>query len=166
MCLPKSLQYEIKCFITIKWVYSLFSFSITSAWCCKPGTQGKEACWTCHNNRLSDIIISGETLRRKSWLQFYFTSPKTAEIICFRCTTTTTHSFPATNFGCHRNPVWSSALKLNSGTQWWLFITSKYQQYYFILFFDAPLKTNFHFWTCSKRFTNYYNWKGYCYLPF
>lgn len=114
---------------TIKQVLSPLLFSTSLSTISALGA-GNRACWTCHCDLLSAMIISGETARRKCWLQFYFTNPKTAEIIYFCCKTTThTHSSPATNFGCHRNPASPSALKLNSGTQRLLFITSRHLQY-------------------------------------
>lgn len=61
------------------------------------------------------MIISGETARRKFWLQFYFTNPKTAEIIYFCCKTTTHTLFPSYKFWLPQKPC----LTQYSETQQW-----------------------------------------------
>lgn len=61
------------------------------------------------------MIICGETARSKCWLQFYFTNPKTAEIIYFCCKTTTHTLFPSYKFWLPQKPCFTQC----SETQQW-----------------------------------------------
>lgn len=82
---------------------------------CEAGGAGNRARWTCHRDLLSDMVISGETARSKCWLQFYFTNPKTAEIIYFCCKTTTHTLFPSYKFWLPQKPCLTQC----SETQQW-----------------------------------------------
>lgn len=76
---------------------------------------GNGACWTCHWDPLPDMVISGETARRKCWLHFYLTNPKTAEIIYFCCKTTAHTLSPSYKFWLPQKPC----LAQSSETQQW-----------------------------------------------
>lgn len=93
--------------------FSPLSFGTVSA--LQGRGAGNRACWTCHWDLLSDMILSGETARRKCWLQFYFTNPKTAEIIYFCCKATTHTIFPSYKFWLPQKPC----LSQHSETQQW-----------------------------------------------
>lgn len=96
-----------------KQVFSPLLFSTVSG--LQGRVAGSRACWTCHCDLLSDIIISSEPARRKSWLQFYFTNPKAAEIIYFCCKTTTHTLFPNYKFWLPQKPCLAQC----SETQQW-----------------------------------------------